>query len=363
MGARVATVVVGGGQAGLATAYHLTRRGSDVVVLDAGRAVGDSWRSRWDSLRLFTPGGFSSLPGLPFPGPRRGYPTKDEVAEYLAGYAERFALPVELDTRVEAVRREDGDFLVVGSRGRRWRARNLVIATGAHHTLSVPSFADRLDPGVVQLRVGSYRRPAQLPPGPVLVVGAGNSGAEIALDLVTDPLTGGACEVHLAGRDVGHIPFLGPWTFPLLERLGRLGASVARRAFDGRGDPLGRLRRGELESAGVRRQPRVTGVRDGAPLLADGRVLSVAAVVWCTGFRPDYRWLHLDVLDDRGRLRHRGGVIEDQPGMYVVGLPYQRTATSHLVGGVGGDARRITDHLLARMRRTQPSGASGNTSR
>ena len=348
--ARVTTVVVGAGQAGLATAYHLVRHGHEVVVLDAAGAVGASWRSRWDSLRLFTPVGFSSLPGLPFPGPRSDHPSKDEVADYLAAYAERFSLPVVLDTRVEGVRREDGDFVIVSSRGR-WRASNLVIATGAHHTPSIPAFAGQLDPELVQLRVGDYRRPAQVPPAPVLVVGAGNSGAEIALDLAGDAPTPSARQVHLAGRDVGHIPSLGPWTFPLLQRLGRLGGTLARWGLDGRGDPLGRLRPGQLEAAGVRRQPRVTGVRDGAPLLADGRVLPVAAVVWCTGFRPDYRWLHLDVLDARGRLRHRGGVVQGQPGLYAVGLPYQRSATSHLLGGVGADARRVTDHLVARTPR------------
>jgi len=314
----VQTVVVGAGQAGLAVGYHLTRHGHEVVLLDAAEAVGDSWRARWDSLRLFTPAGFDSLPRLPFPGRRSHHPSKDAVAAYLAGYAEHFALPVQLGTRVQAVHREGEEYVVTTDRGR-WRAGDVVIATGAHHTPSVPAFADQLDPGLVQLHPAGYRRPAQLPAGPVLVVGAGNSGAEIALDLTTDPIDRRA--VHLAGRDVGHIPSLGPWTFHVLQRLGRPAAALARRCLGGHGDPLGRIRPGQLESAGVRRHPRVTGVRNGMPLLADGRTLTVTAVLWATGFHPDYRWLHLDALGPDGMLRHRGGVVENCPGLYAAGCP------------------------------------------
>ena len=350
----VHTVVVGAGQAGLAAGYHLTRRGHDVVLLDAAHAVGDSWRARWDSLRLFTPAGFNSLPGLPFPGRRSDHPTKDAVADYLAGYAEHFALPVQRGAGVLAVHREGAEFVAATDRGR-WRAGNVVIATGAHHTPTVPAFAGQLDPDLVQVQAASYRRPAQLPTGPVLVVGAGNSGAEIALDLATVP--SGQRTVHLAGRDVGHIPSLGPWTFQILQRLGRAGALLARRGLRGHGDPLGRIRPGQLAAAGVRRQPRVTGVRDGMPLLADGRTLPVAALVWATGFCPDYSWLHLDVFEPTGQLRHRNGVLEDCPGLYAVGLPYQRSITSHLLGGVGADARYVVDHLLARDRCRQEASA------
>ncbi|MGY2003808.1 flavin-containing monooxygenase [Blastococcus sp. SYSU DS1024] len=348
----VQTVVVGAGQAGLAVGYHLTRRGHDVVLLDAAEAVGDSWRERWDSLRLFTPVGFDSLPGLPFPGRRSDHPTKDAVADYLARYAEHFELPVRLGTRVQAVHRAGAEFVVSTDRGR-WRAGNVVIATGAHHRPFVPAFAAHLDKELVQVHAAHYRRPAQLPAGAVLVVGAGNSGAEIALDVATDPRE--QRTVHLAGRDVGHIPHLGPWTFQVLQRLGRLGAALARRGLGGHGDPLGRIRPEQLATAGVQRHPRVTGTCDGMPLLADGRTLAVTAVVWATGFRPDYSWLHLDVLDPDGRLRHRGGVVDDCPGLYAVGLPYQRSITSHLLGGVGADARHVVDHLLARDRPDQPA--------
>jgi len=194
----------------------------------------------------------------------------------------------------------------------------------------------------------------------VLVVGAGNSGAEIALDLATDP--GSERQVHLAGRDVGHAPNLGPWTYPLLQRLGRLGASLSQRGLRGGGDPLGRVRPGQLEAAGVHRLPRVVDARDGMPLLDDGRTLTVAAVVWCTGLGPDYHWLHLDALNDAGHLRHRQGVIASEPGLYAVGLPYQRSTTSHLLGGVGADAKHVVDHLIAHTR-SNPARPAGRLNR
>ena len=338
----IGAVVVGGGQAGLATGYWLQRNDRSFVVLDRETEVGASWRRRWDSLRLFTPAGFSHLPGLRFPGPASAAPTKDEMADYLIAYARHFALPVEPATTVESVDPEGAHLLVTATDGRRWRARDVVLATGAHTRPHLPGFAGRLDPAVVQLHSRDYRRPAQLPAGPVLVVGAGNSGAEIAADLAA-----GGREVALSGRDVGHIPRLGPWTYPVMRLLGRPGAALARRGLGGGAEPLGRIRAGELEAAGVRRVPRTVGVRDGLPLLDDGSTCTVSAVVWCTGLRPDHRYVRVPVLDDAGRLVHRRGVTA-WPGLYAVGLPHQSSITSHLVGGVGTDARRVVHHLARR---------------
>ncbi len=340
------TVVIGAGQAGLATGYHLARRGQDFVVLEAADAVGTSWRQRWDSLRVFTPARFTHLPGMVFPADPQDCPGKDAVADYLRAYAETFGLPVELRTRVESVQQDGKAFEVTAGR-RRWRASSVVLASGAHTARVTPNLARDLHPRrVTQLHAAEYRRPDQVPEGPVLVVGAGNSGAEIALDLATD--TTAERQVFLAGRDVGHIPQLGPWTYPMMQRLGRPGAALSERALHGRGDPLGRVRPGQLEAAGVQRLPPVTGARDGLPLLADGRVVTAAAVVWCTGLRPDYSWLRLDAIDHDGRLQHRGGVVASQPGLYAVGLPYQRSITSHLLGGVGDDAKHITKHIASR---------------
>ncbi len=340
------TVVIGAGQAGLAVGYHLSRRHRGFVILDAGVELGASWRQRWDSLRLFTPAGFTHLPGMTFPAARAELPTKDAMADYLAAYARRFALPVELGVRVEAVRRDGVDLLVTAVDGRCWRARDVVVATGGHSRSFVPDFADQLDSGIVQLHSCHYRRPGQIPPGPVLVVGAGNSGAEIAVDLAVEG--GAGRSVRLAGRDVGHLPVLGSWMYPLLRLLGRPGAALSRWRLRGGAEPLGRIRPVDLAAAGIRRLPRVVGVRGGSPLLADRRTVQVSAVVWCTGFRPDYRFLDLPVCDAAGRLVHRRGVVTGEPGLYAVGLPHQSSITSHLVGGVGTDAAYVVDQLSRR---------------
>lgn len=342
------TVVVGAGQAGLAVGYHLARHRQDFVILEAASSAGASWRNRWDSLTLFTPAGFTRLPGLAFPAERSELPGKDAVADYLATYAERFALPVELRTPVQCVRRHGKDFLVVTG-SHRWQARSVVLATGAHAAALLPSFAHELHPAIVQVHSSQYRRPDQLPAGTVLIVGAGNSGAEIALDLAADR------SVHLAGRDVGHVPNLGPWTYAFMQRLGRTGATLSQRALRGGADPLGKIKPGQLEAAGIRRRPRVDGVRDGLPLLSDATTVDADAIVWCTGFRPDYSWLDLDVLDRSGRLKHNRGIVTDEPGLYTVGLPYQRSITSHLLGGVGADAEYVVDHLVSRLPQQPPT--------
>ena len=196
---RADIVVIGGGQAGLALGYHLVRAERNFVILDAGTRVGDGWRRRWDSLRLFTPAKFDGLPGLPFPGDRLAFPTKDEQADYLEAYAARFSIPVRTGIRVERVRR-DGDGFLVEAGSRRWRASSVVLATGAEQVPFVPAFADRIAESILQLHSSEYRNPAQLRPGPVLVVGVGNSGAEIALELSADR------EVLLAGQPVGSCP-------------------------------------------------------------------------------------------------------------------------------------------------------------
>lgn len=342
----VSTVVVGGGQAGLAMGYQLRQRNQDFIILEAGNEIGLTWRGRWDSLRLFTPAGFSHLPGMRFPAGRGESPTKDATADYLRTYAKHFQLPVELDARVESVRRDGPDLLVSATDGRRWRTRNVVVATSAHSHPSIPEFARSLDSGIVQLHSSDYRRPNQLPTGPVLVVGAGNSGAEIALDLTARTADAPARTVYLAGRDVGHIPPLGTWTYPLMQLLGRAGAALSERGLRGGAEPLGRIRRGELESAGIRRLPRIAGTRGGLPMTGDGGIVRVDALVWCTGFRPDHRFLQLPAVDGEHLVHRRGVTVE--PGLYVLGMPNQSSITSHLVGGVGKDAAYIANHLIRR---------------
>jgi putative flavoprotein involved in K+ transport len=351
---RFETVVVGGGQAGLAVGYHLRRRERSFVILDASPRVGDVWRDRWDSLRLFTPARYCGLPGLGFPAAGWHYPTKDEVADYLETYATRFGLPVRTGVRVDGVTRP-GDRFLVSAGERRFEADNVVVASGAYRHPRVPAFASELDPGILQLHSSGYRRPAQLPEGGVLVVGAGNSGAEIALEASRDH------PVWLSGRHPGSEPtragsrldrlFTPPFWFAINQVLS-VGTPIGRRLRPRllrMGTPLARVRRRDLAAAGVQRVARTAGTRDGLPLLEDGRVLEVASVVWCTGFRPDFSWVHLPVFDADGEPRHDRGVVAAEPGLYFVGLFFLSSVASSLVGGVGRDAAAIADRIAAPM--------------
>jgi putative flavoprotein involved in K+ transport len=360
------TVVVGGGQAGLAVGYHLRRRGLPFVILDAHPRVGDAWRTRWDSLRVFTPAQYDALPGMRFPAPRNSYPGKDQVADYLESYAERFELPIRTGTTVDAVRREgDGYRVVSGSDS--WRAENVVVATSAYHTPRVPPFASELDPETVQIHSKDYRRPGQLQAGETLVVGAGNSGAEIAMELSQRH------RVWLSGRDTGQEPVSASGTLwdrlvtPLiwfaanhvLRPTNPLGRKARAHFLDPpRGIPLARVRRRDLLDAGVERVPRTAGVEGGRPVLDDGRVLDVGNVVWCTGFRPDFGWVELPIFGEYGLPRHERGVVPTQPGLYFAGLPFQSALASSLIGGVGRDARYVAKRIAQRTARSRPGEAS-----
>lgn len=346
----VDVVVVGGGQAGLAIGAELARLGRDFVILDAHRRVGDAWRLRWDSLRLFTPARFDGLPGMPFPGDPLGFPSKDDVASYLEAYAARYALPVRSGVRVDGLRRE-GDRFVVSAGGLSWVSEDVVVATGGCQAPRVPHFAGRLADGIVQLHSRDYRNPAQLPPGPVLVVGLGNSGAEIARDLAPSH------EIRVAGKPSAEIPVgvtraTARFAFPLFRFAGlhvlTLANPIGRRAAaEVRAAPLIRTRVADLVEAGVRLVPRVTEVRDGLPVLADGNAAAVSSVIWCTGYRNDFGWIDLPAFDDDGDPRHRRGVVESVPGLYFLGLEWLFAMGSATLTGVGRDAR----HLAERMRR------------
>lgn len=356
------TVVIGAGQAGLAVGYHLARRGVPSVIVDANQRVGEPWRQRWDSLRLFTPARFSSLPGMRFPLPAHVYPTRDQMADYLEEYVRRFDLPVRTGVRVDRLGRE-ADRFVLSCGGDRMEAANVVVATGAYRTPRVPTFAGALDPGITQLHSCQYQRPDQLPPGPVLVVGAANSGAELALEAARH-----GHRTWLSGRQVGQetpwrpgsVPdrVLTPVAWLVLSRLlttaTPMGRAV-RRKFQHRGTPLVRVRLKDLDAAGVEQTPRVTGVHAGQPVLDGGRVLEVSTVLWCTGYRPDYSWIDLPVTDDDGFAVHRRGVVASVPGLYFVGQFFLHALTSSLIGGVGRDAGHVARHLALRPR----AGAAG----
>jgi len=346
---RFDTIVVGAGQAGLAAGYHLQQRDVDFVVVDAHARVGDVWRNRWDSLRLFTPAKYSGLPGMPFPAPPRHLPDKDEVADYLERYAERFDLPVRSGTRAESLVRDGERWILRTSRGT-LEAANVVVATGPFQRPRIPDVARQLSADIHQLHSSEYRSPFDLPDGPVLVVGAGNSGAQIALELARHRT------VWLAGRDTGHMPrrLLGrdlfDWLWPVMHRFTldtRLGRRMRRRTAGG-GDALIGIPERSLVAGGVVRVGRVESARDGWPECGD-TALRPRTIVWCTGFASDYQWIDAPVFDERGAPRHQRGVVPDAPGLYFLGLRFQHRMTSSLLGGVGHDAEFVASEVARRV--------------
>ena len=344
-------IVIGAGQAGLAAGYYLQRAGMRFVLLDGASEIGESWRRRWDSLRLFTPARYNALPGLAFPGAPYSLPAKDDVAAYLKLYANRFGLPVRLRVRVSALHREANAFLVSTDEGP-LTASSVIVATGANQRPRVPEFARGLSPDVKQIHSSSYRNPAQLSDGDVLVVGAGNSGAQIALELA---LSGR--QVWLSGRDTGSLPRrlfgrdIYDWLWPTMMRP-PISSWLGRRLMDGRlfsGDPLIGMSRRQLVIPGLSTVGRTVAVAGGYPVLDDGRVLNaVRSIVWCTGFRPDFGWIHLPVFRPDGYPRHHRGLVEDAPGLAFVGLRHQQRVGSSLLGGVAEDAQSVVTALHSR---------------
>ncbi|HBY99406.1 MAG TPA: portal protein [Chloroflexi bacterium] len=342
------TIIIGAGQAGLSTGYYLQKQGRDFVILDANERIGDSWRKRWDSLRLFTPARYDGLPGMPFPAPAHSFPTKDEMGDYLEAYAARFELPVRTGVKVDRLTRQGGRFVVTAG-DLRFEAENVVVAMANYQSPRVPPFAQALAPGIVQLHSSEYRNPSQLRDGGVLIVGAGNSGSEIALEVSSSHRT------WMSGRDTGHLPFHieGVAARILLVRLvlrflfhrvltvnTPIGRKLRPKVLS-QGGPLIRVKPEDLVAAGVERVSRTVGVRDGLPVLEDGRVLEVANVVWCTGFHPGFSWIELPVFGQDGEPVHERGVVANEPGLYFVGLHFLYALSSAMIHGVGRDAEHV----------------------
>jgi putative flavoprotein involved in K+ transport len=349
-------IVIGAGQAGLSVGYYLARRGLRFVILDAHDKVGDSWRKRWDSLKLFTPARFDALVGMPFPLPDDAFPTREQMADYLEAYAARFELPVRSGVRVESLSKKNGRY-VVRADGLELEADQVVVAMASYQQPHVPELASELHEDILQLHSRDYRNPGQLRPGPTLIVGAGNSGAEIAMDLAR-----AGRKVLVAGRDTGQVPFRissfwGRWLLgPLLLRFvfhylltikTPLGKKARPKILSG-GGPLIRTRKSDLLAAGVTRSARLSGVKDGLPLLVDGTRLEAANVIWCTGFHPGFSWIDLPIFDQKGEPEHTGGVVESQPGLYFVGLHFLYSMSSTMIHGVGRDAARIVRAVASR---------------
>jgi putative flavoprotein involved in K+ transport len=359
---RFETVIIGGGQAGLSTGYHLAARNRPFVILDTNERIGDAWRTRWDSLRLFTPARYDGLEGLRFPAPALSFPTKDEMADYLEAYAKRFQLPVRTGVRVDGLSRR-GDGYVIVSGDRRFDADHVVVATGANQAPSVPPFARDLDPGIVQLHSHDYRGPSQLKEGGVLVVGVGNSGAEIASEVVRTHRT------WLSGRPSGQIPVRhGPaaarFAFPVVRFMGHhvltqstpLGRKLGPKLESGAA-PLIRVKLKDLAAAGVEQVARTAGTRDGLPILEDGRVVDASNVIWCTGFQYEFGWIDMPVIGEHGAPVHRRGVAVGEPGLYFMGLVFQYAVSSDVIPGMSRDARYIASHIAARTSNDRPPTA------
>jgi putative flavoprotein involved in K+ transport len=353
--------VIGGGQAGLAMAWHLARQHLRFAVLEAGPELGHTWRSRWDSLTLFTPTQYSSLPGMPFPGTPDTYPGKDAAADYLQAYAAAFSLPVRLNARVTQLHKTAEGFEIC-TQDKTYHARQVVVATGPFQAPFVPSTAQQLDSSVSQLHSAGYRNSQALPPGPVVVVGGGNSGFQIAEELAAagsqvDLSIGTKLPVlpqRLAGRDL----------FWWLTRLGLLRVSVASRLgrrMSSRDFIIGGSRR-RLRAAGVRFRPGVAGAQGRTVRFTDGTTLAVSTVVWATGYRSDYSWIGIPGVVSDGTVLHRRGATQ-VPGLYFLGLSWQHTRGSALLGFVRSDAAYVAGLITTKAPTSRPAAAQPVTQR
>ena len=365
---RIETVMVGAGQAGLSAGYHLAQRGLPFIILNAERRVGDQWRDRWHSLRLYSPSRSDGLPGWPFPAAAYHYPLGREMGDYLEAYADRFQLPVR--SGVEATRLEqasDGDaFVVTTTDGSRIRAGQVIVATGPFRKPFTPAFAKDLDPTIHQIHSHAYRDPSMLRDGPVLVVGLAHSGGDIAYEVARTHRT------ILSGKAAGQVPFRVIETprdrllWPVIAFVfghvltirTPMGRRIRAQILGGQGGaPLIRVRLPDLDAAGIERHDaRTVGVQDGKPMLADGEVLDVANIIWCTGYSRDYDWIDFPVTGQRGWPDEVRGVSPTVPGLYFLGIPFTYAFTSMLVAGAGRDAGYVVDRIWDRVR--QAAGAS-----
>jgi putative flavoprotein involved in K+ transport len=360
---RIDTVIIGAGQTGLSAGYYLAQRGLPFVILDADPRIGDHWRDRYDSLKLYSPAKYDALPGMRFPSPASHWPTGREMADYLEAYADRFHLPVRSATRVDRVEPVDGGFIVSATDGTRIEARQVVVASGPFREPSVPAFASQLDPSIRQLHSHEYRNPTQLKDGPVLVVGLSHSGGDIAFET-----SNAGFHTILAGRSHGEMPFKVTDTkrafagWPVVEFMFQhvltLRTPMGRRmrpAVRKGGGPLLRVRLADLDRAGVERHDdKVVGVRDGRPILADDTVLDVANVIWATGYRPDYAFVDAPIIGDDGWPVERRGVSPTVPGLYFLGIPFQYAFSSMNIVGAGRDAKYVVDRVAERVAAQTP---------
>jgi putative flavoprotein involved in K+ transport len=349
-------VVIGGGQVGLSVGYYLSKHNIPFVILDASERIGDSWRKRWDSLHLFTPAKFDGLAGMPFPGPANYFPTKDEMADYLENYAAHFKLPVRNSVTVDGLSKEGNSYCVTAG-NQHFQADHVVVAMSSYQKPKVPKYAEELNPDITQFHSFNYRNPSQFTEGDVLVIGAGNSGAEIALEAAKNNH-----RVWLSGRNVGHIPFKIGGTLSkiilarlvirfLFHRILTTSTPIGKKArpkIVSMGGPLIRIRPEDISIAGIQRVPKIIGTRDGLPLLENQKTIDVKNVVWSTGFYPSFSWIDIPIFKDREPV-HERGIVKKESGLYFTGLHFLYSLSSTMIHGAARDAEFVVNTIINRL--------------
>jgi len=343
------TIVVGAGQAGLSAGYYLKKHKIEFVILDESESVGHVWSSRWDSLKLFTPAQYNGLPGLPFPTKRGTFPSKTEMAAYLNEYAAKFELPVILKKKVLKVNYNNSKYEIITNE-ETLHCDNLVVATGANQIPFIPSFKSSISFATNCLHSSQYKNPSSLSPGSVLVVGAGASGVQIAIDLSKTH------QVCLAGKPTFHIPdfvfkYFGRFYWWFINQILTIKTPAGRNAkktvLKG-GAPLINVSMKDVYAAGVKLLPRVEGIRNGLPEFADGRVMAFDNIVWATGFKPDFSWINMELPLESGWPKTDRGVSAEFNGLYFVGMVFQYGLTSAIIGGVGRDAEHVCKSIMSK---------------
>lgn len=331
-------IVIGAGQAGLSMGYYLQQGGYNFVILDGEKRIGDTWRNRYDSLILFTPKSYSSLPGMRLEGEKNALPTKDEIADYLEAYANLFSLPVKMETTVHKVQKIKSTYEVSTDKGI-FHSKHVIIASGAFQKPFIPSISQSLSQEVFQIHSSQYQSPEMIPDGPVLVIGGGNSGTQIATELA---------KYHEVTIAISH-PFkflplniMGKSIFYWLEKIGLLYAGTDTRRgtwFRKQTDPIFGLElKNLIRKEKINIKPRVIKTHEREITFNDHSKINVQNIIWSTGFVPDYKWIDIDgVLDANGFPLHKRGLSPIQ-GLYYIGLPWQYQRGSALICGVGKDA-------------------------
>ena len=348
--------VIGGGQAGLAIGHFLRQHGYRFVILERASELAPAWRERWDSLTLFTPRRYSALPGLPFAGDPDGYATRDEVTGYLERYAATFELPVELNSEVKRLDQGDDGRFRVAVGGRTIIADQVVVATGPFQTPFVPKLSEKLAGDLFQTHAVGYRKPGDVPEGTVLVVGGGNTGFQIAKELSATHkvvLSIGSRQKPLPQRVLGRDLF---WWLTKTRLINKTVESRLARKLGMRDTLIGSSPREMTERYGVELKPRLVDVEGRRVRFEDGSELEVGAVIWATGYRSDYSWIKLPIFDEDGRLRHRRGVTE-LPGLHFLGLTWQHTRGSALIGFIKDDAEFIAEKIADYHQSNRPAEA------